>query len=103
MSDVFDDLADCQRCDGEGMVLTCIDDMCRGTGECIHGDGWDPCPDCNLEELELLDLEDQVDALLRVTDSELEPRARRGFPGLAGFEPPAELVELGWLDLGGEG
>ncbi len=39
----------CNRCAGseiEGMVLTCLDDICRGLGHCIHGDGWDVCPDC---------------------------------------------------------
>ena len=37
----------CHRCDGSGFVLTCIDDMCRGAGECMHGDGESICPECH--------------------------------------------------------
>lgn len=33
----------CNRCDDRGHV--CIDDMCRGSGECIHGDS--VCPKCH--------------------------------------------------------
>jgi hypothetical protein len=40
----FDD--GCQRCGGEGFIVVCIDDMCRGAGECMHGDGEIVCPDC---------------------------------------------------------
>ena len=48
MSDPWDEIeATCQRCSGEGEVLVCIDDMCRGAGECFHGDGLDVCPSCN--------------------------------------------------------
>lgn len=36
----------CQRCGGEGFIVVCIDDMCRGAGECMHGDGEIACPDC---------------------------------------------------------
>ena len=36
----------CQRCGGEGFIVVCIDDMCRGAGECMHGDGERVCPDC---------------------------------------------------------
>ena len=36
----------CQRCDGEGEIMVCIDDICRGIGECIHGDGYATCPNC---------------------------------------------------------
>ncbi len=36
----------CYRCDCKGMILICIDDLCRGAGDCIHGDGWAVCPDC---------------------------------------------------------
>jgi len=25
-------------------LVICIDDMCRGAGECFHGDGELPCP-----------------------------------------------------------
>lgn len=40
----FDD--SCERCGGEGVILVCIDDMCHGAGECLHGDGYAPCPVC---------------------------------------------------------
>lgn len=36
----------CQRCDGEGEILICLDDLCRGQGYCIHGDGYATCPNC---------------------------------------------------------
>ena len=39
-------MATCNRCDGEGVVVTCIDDICRGAGECFHGDGEVACGDC---------------------------------------------------------
>jgi hypothetical protein len=51
VDDDFDDSGDlfavgCDRCGGEGFVVVCIDDMCRGIGECVHGDGEIACPDC---------------------------------------------------------
>lgn len=36
----------CYRCGGKGYIVTCIDDLCRGQDECIHGDGEQPCPAC---------------------------------------------------------
>lgn len=36
----------CHRCDNSGFVIVCVDDMCRGAGECMHGDGEIVCPDC---------------------------------------------------------
>lgn len=36
----------CQRCQGEGVIVTCIDDLCYGNDYCIHGDGYGTCPDC---------------------------------------------------------
>lgn len=36
----------CWLCGGEGTIVTCCDDMCRGLGECIHGDGEAECPVC---------------------------------------------------------
>lgn len=36
----------CNRCGGEGFIVVCVDDMCRGCGHCIHGDGEEVCPDC---------------------------------------------------------
>ena len=38
----------CPACDEDGMTLVCIDDICRGLGECMHGDltcdGYAVCP-----------------------------------------------------------
>lgn len=39
----------CNRCFGEGFIVVCVDDMCRGAGECMHGDGEIVCPDCHGE------------------------------------------------------
>lgn len=36
----------CQRCDGEGTVLVCVDDLCHAQGVCMHGDGEALCPEC---------------------------------------------------------
>ena len=46
--DDFDmgDREDCDYCRGEGVVVACIDDLCAGEEECIHGDGYGPCPEC---------------------------------------------------------
>ena len=55
MSDHDDDEYDydwppiCLRCGGDGTILFCPDDMCRGLGECMHGDGEMDCPDCQGE------------------------------------------------------
>jgi len=43
---VDDSDACCYRGGGLGVIVTCIDDMCRGSGECIHGDGEAICPVC---------------------------------------------------------
>jgi hypothetical protein len=39
----------CNRCGGTGTIIVCIDDMCRGAGGCMHGDGEIVCPDCGGE------------------------------------------------------
>jgi hypothetical protein len=39
-------MSTCERCGGEGIIITCIDDLCVGGGHCIHGDGEEVCPDC---------------------------------------------------------
>lgn len=39
----------CNRCDGEGIILVCWDDICHGLGYCIHGDGEVICPECEGE------------------------------------------------------
>lgn len=36
----------CWQCNGEGFIVVCVDDMCRGAGHCIHGDGEVVCPNC---------------------------------------------------------
>jgi hypothetical protein len=36
----------CLECDGTGERLICPDDMCRGIGDCIHGDGIVMCAAC---------------------------------------------------------
>jgi DNA-directed RNA polymerase subunit RPC12/RpoP len=36
----------CPTCGGEGIIITCCDDICIGGGHCIHGDGEEICPDC---------------------------------------------------------
>jgi hypothetical protein len=41
-----DDDGYCDRCGGDGWILTCCDDMCHGLGYCIHGDGMEMCA-CN--------------------------------------------------------
>lgn len=45
----YDDYCVCDRCDGRGEIFTCIDDICHGLGDCIHGDGWKTCPKCGGE------------------------------------------------------
>lgn len=39
--------AGCYECGGRGYVVRCIDDMCHGQDECIHGDPPTPCRVCN--------------------------------------------------------
>ena len=36
----------CQKCGGRGRLVTCPDDMCNGQEQCIHGDGYSTCPEC---------------------------------------------------------
>lgn len=38
----------CHRCNGEGFIITCGDDLCQGAVECMHGDEV-VCPDCDGE------------------------------------------------------
>ncbi len=37
---------DCQECDENNEVVVCCDDICVGTGHCIHGDGMAICGNC---------------------------------------------------------
>lgn len=46
MSAILDEDPGCARCGGSGSIIICPDDMCRGVGECMHGDGEIPCPEC---------------------------------------------------------
>jgi hypothetical protein len=36
----------CNTCGGNGFIVICIDDLRRGAGECMHGDGEILCPEC---------------------------------------------------------
>jgi hypothetical protein len=42
-----DDNSGCYECGGRGWIVRCIDDLCHGQDECIHGDPPDPCRTCN--------------------------------------------------------
>jgi len=44
--DYEDDDDYCDLCGGEGIIITCCDDICVGGGHCIHGDGEEMCPRC---------------------------------------------------------
>lgn len=44
--DCYEDSTQCHRCDGSGEINICIDDLCHGQDECIHGDGIVMCPTC---------------------------------------------------------
>lgn len=37
----------CYDCGGRGWKVVCIDDLCHGQDECIHGDPPVPCRNCN--------------------------------------------------------
>lgn len=45
--DDFDAEPVCLVCGGSGELLVCWDDLCRGGGECIHGDGEIQCYACD--------------------------------------------------------
>lgn len=32
----FDDSDECPNCDGEGVVMACCDDICRGADRCMY-------------------------------------------------------------------
>ncbi|KKW13433.1 MAG: hypothetical protein UY48_C0001G0054 [Candidatus Gottesmanbacteria bacterium GW2011_GWB1_49_7] len=44
--DDYDNDDYCDMCGGEGIIITCFDDICVGSGHCIHGDGEELCPNC---------------------------------------------------------
>lgn len=41
------DSGGCYNCGGRGYFVDCIDDLCHGGDECIHGDPPSPCRACN--------------------------------------------------------
>jgi hypothetical protein len=41
------DNSGCYECGGRGYFVDCIDDLCHGGDECIHGDPPRPCRTCN--------------------------------------------------------
>lgn len=45
----YQELETCLVCDGSGTIVDCVDDMCHGLGDCIHGDGMVMCYQCNGE------------------------------------------------------
>lgn len=41
---------ECSECGGTGIIIACMDDICRNLGECIHlGGGEEICPECGGE------------------------------------------------------
>jgi hypothetical protein len=44
--DDYEGQVTCWNCGGNGVLITCIDDMCVGGDHCIHGDGEIMCPEC---------------------------------------------------------
>jgi hypothetical protein len=47
--DFDDDGGYCWKCDGQGFIIVCCDDLCHGQGFCMHGDGEVICPVCEGE------------------------------------------------------
>jgi hypothetical protein len=37
----------CHECDEAHEEVVCCDDLCVGSGRCIHGDGMAPCRECS--------------------------------------------------------
>jgi hypothetical protein len=57
--EIIEDEQHCSHCNGVGLILFCIDDLCHGLGRCIHGDGEDICPKCDGEGIVYFDFEEQ--------------------------------------------
>lgn len=47
MAEIGDGTYTCDECGGEGVIITCCDDICVGQGYCMHGDGESICPKCD--------------------------------------------------------
>ena len=45
--DEYEGSSGCFECGGRGYIVTCIDGMCHGQEECIHGSPASPCRNCN--------------------------------------------------------
>lgn len=45
--DDFQDEPYCYECDGKGYKVVCLDDLCHGEDECIHGDPPVICRACH--------------------------------------------------------
>jgi hypothetical protein len=43
----YGDNSGCCECGGRGWVVRCIDDLCHGQDECMHGDPPTRCWSCN--------------------------------------------------------
>ncbi len=43
-----EDWAGCDKCNGDGFIPDCPDDICNSLGDCIHGDNI-VCPECHGE------------------------------------------------------
>ena len=43
----YPEYTECEYCNGNGTILVCPDDMCRGAGYCMHGDGERYCEACD--------------------------------------------------------
>lgn len=37
----------CWNCSGRGFIVICVDDLCRNSDECMHGDGEEMCRECD--------------------------------------------------------
>jgi hypothetical protein len=43
----YPETTECPNCYGDGEILICPDDICRGAGYCMHGDGEIFCELCD--------------------------------------------------------
>ena len=79
----------CDRCDGTGWIMTCIDDICVGSGECMHRDGEAVCPQCHGEgEMEIDDYyaEPHARELEKAADEAEQRRINKSSHGFCGVK-----------------